>query len=253
MNCFLKIVWIPAAVCAFCLTACTTLPSKALYTEPAVTGITVNTENNHFDVVYAIDCCVMPKAKDDFISFKIDTMLYTYRLDFSVNYGMKAILDRFFTISALADSQHRQNGQRYLGGATLYAYASSADTISRLVVNGKTANHIRFSFLLKDGKKYLLLEGFQVETLDGKLTVDDYIDSIPFHYDDIKKAYNFFNDTDQLEENRQKQLQIVIAAKQAEKDSQTAATQAEKDSSAAVDTQEAGMISNSEKSSAENQ
>ena len=98
-----------------------------------------------------------------------------------------------------------------------------------------------------------MLEGFQVETLDGKLTVDDYIDSIPFHYDDIKKAYSFFNDTNQLEENRQKQLQIAIAAKQAEKDSQTAATQAEKDNSAAVDTQEAGIISNSEKSSAENQ
>jgi len=89
--------------------------------------------------------------------------------------------------------------------------------------------------------------------VDGKLTVDDYIDSIPFHYDDIKKAYSFFNDTNQLEENRQKQLQIAIAAKQAEKDSQTAATQAEKDNSAAVDTQEAGIISNSEKSSAENQ
>ncbi|WP_253676120.1 hypothetical protein [Treponema sp. OMZ 305] len=253
MKRIFKTLWIPAAVCAFCLTACTTLPLKALYTEPTVTGVTVNTENNHFDVVYAINCCVMPKAKDDFISFKVDTMLYTYRLDFSVNTGMKAILDRFFSISTLADSQHRQNGHRYLGETTLYAYASSAETISRLVAEGKIANHVRFSFLLKDGKKYLLLEGFQVQTLDGKLAIDDYIDSIPFHYDDIKKAYDFFNDTDQLEENRQKQLQIAIAAKQAEKDSQTAATQAEKDSSAAVDTQEAGIISNSEKSSAENQ
>ncbi len=253
MNNFLKTVWIPAAVCAFCLTACTTLPSKALYTEPVAAGVTVNTTNHQFDVVYAIDCCVMPKAKDDFISFKVDTMLYTYRFDFSVNNGMKAILDRFFTISNIADSQHRQNGQRYLGETTLYVYASSKETISRLIAKGKIANHVRFNFLLKDGKKYLLLEGFQVETLDGKLTVDDYIDSIPFHYDDIKKAYSFFNDTNQLEENRQKQLQIAIAAKQAEKDSQTAATQAEKDNSAAVDTQEAGIISNSEKSSAENQ
>ena len=253
MNNFLKTVWIPVAVCAFCLTACTTLPSKALYTEPIAAGVTVNTANSQFDVVYAIDCCVMPKTKDDFISFKIDTMLYTYRFDFSVNHGMMDILNRFFTISNMADYQNRKNGIQYLGETTLYAYASSADTVSRLVVNGKIPNHVRFSFLLKDGKKYLVLEGFQVETLDGKLGVDDYTDSIPFHYDDIKKAYSFFNDTNQLEENRQKQLQIAIAAKQAEKDSQTAATQAEKDSSAAVDTQEAGIISNSEKSSAENQ
>ena len=242
MNCFLKIVWIPAAVCVFCLTACTTLPSKALYTEPAVTGITVNTENNHFDVVYAIDCCVMPKAKDDFISFKVDTMLYTYRLDFSVNNGMKAILDRFFTISALADSQHKQNGHRYLGETTLYAYASSEETISRLIASGKMANHVRFSFLLKGGKKYLLLEGFQVQTLDGKLAVDDYIDSIPFHYDDIKKVYDFFNDTEQLEENRQKQLQIALAAEQTEKEKQAAA---------AAETTD--VVINSEESAAESQ
>ena len=242
MNNFLKTVWIPVAVCAFCLTACTTLPSKALYTEPVAAGVTVNTTNNQFDVVYAIDCCVMPKAKDDFISFKVDTMLYTYRLDFSVNHGMKAILDRFFTISDMADSKNRKNGTQYLGEATLYAYAVSADTVGRLIVRGKNPNHVRFNFLLKDGKKYLLLEGFQVETLDGKLTVDDYIDSIPFHYDDIKKAYNFFNDTDQLEEKRQKQLQIAIAAKKAEKDRP-----------AAGDTQAPGIISSSEESSAENQ
>ncbi len=242
MNNFLKTVWIPVAVCAFCLTACTTLPSKALYTEPVAAGVTVNTTNNQFDVVYAIDCCVMPKAKDDFISFKVDTMLYTYRLDFSVNHGMKAILDRFFTISDMADSKNRKNGTQYLGEATLYAYAVSADTVGRLIVRGKNPNYVRFGFLLKDGKKYLLLEGFQVETLDGKLTVDDYIDSIPFHYDDIKKAYNFFNDTDQLEEKRQKQLQIAIAAKKAEKDRP-----------AAGDTQAPGIISSSEESSAENQ
>lgn len=243
MNSFFKTVWLPIVVCTLGLTACTTLPSKALYTEPAVTGVTVNTENNNFDVVYAIDCCVMPKAKNDFISFKVDTMLYTYRLDFSVNNGMKAILDRFFTISALADSQHKQNGHRYLGETTLYAYASSGEIISRLIANGKMANHVRLSFLLKDGKKYLLLEGFQVQTLDGKLAVDDYIDSIPFHYDDIKKVYDFFNDTEQLEENRQKQLQIALAAEQAEKERQAAKTEPEN----------MDVIVNSEESSAEAQ
>ena len=243
MNSFFKTVWLPIVVCTFCFTACTTLPSKALYTEPAVTGVTVNTENNHFDVVYAINGCVMPKAKDDFISFKVDTMLYTYRLDFSVNNGMKAILDRFFTISALADSQHRQNGHRYLGETTLYAYALSEETISRLIATGKMANHVRFSFLLKDGKKYLLLEGLQVQTLDGKLAIDDYIDSIPFHYDDIKKVYDFFNDTEQLEENRQKQLQIALAAEQAEKEKKAAKTA----------TENTDVMINSEESSTEAQ
>ena len=194
MNSFFKAALFPAVICVFCLTGCATLPSKALYTESTVTGVTVNTTNSQFDVVYAIDCCIMPKAKDDFISFKVDTMLYTYRFDFSVS-------------------------------------------------NGMIANHVRFSFLLKDGKKYLVLEGFQVETLDGKLVIDDYIDSIPFHYDDIKKAYNFFNDTDKLEENRQKQLHIALAAKQAEKDRQATSTTTE-----STDT-----VENSEKSSPKGQ
>ena len=243
MDSVLKRVLIPAILCVVCLTACTTLPSKALYTEPAVAGVTVNTTNNQFDVVYAIDSCVMPKAKDDFISFKVDTMLYTYRFDFSVNNGMKTILDRFFTISNIADSQQRQNGQRYLGEMTLYAYALSEETISRLIAKGKIANHVRFSFLLKDGKKYLVLDGFQVQTLDGKLAVDDFIDSIPFHYGDIKKVYDFFNDAEGLEATRQKQLQIALAAAQAEKERQAAQTEPEN----------MDVIVNSEKSSTEAQ
>ena len=244
MNSILKTVWIPIVLCAFCLTACMTLPSKALYTEPTVAGITVNTENNRFDVVYAINCCVMPKSKDDFVSFKIDSMLYTYRLDFSIKHGMKDILDRFFAISNMADSQDRKNGIRYLGETTLYAYASSEGTISRLVATGKSANHVRFSFLLKDGKKYLLLEGFQVETLDEKLAVDDYIDSIPFHYNDIKKVYDFFNNRENLEATRQKQLYITHAAEQAEKGNQAAVE---------TEAENINVIANSEESAAENQ
>jgi len=247
MNNILKTALLPAVVCAFCITACTTLPAKALYTESKVTDVTVNTENSHFDVVYAIDCCVMPKAKDDFVSFKVDTMLYTYRFDFSINYGMKGILDQFFTISNLADSQDRNNGIRYLGETTLYAYALSEGSISRLIVNGKKPNHVRFSFLLKDGKKYLLLEGFHVETLDGKLAVDDFIDSIPFRYDDVKKAYDFFHDTEDLEATRQKQLHIARAAEQAGKEKE-----------AIVETEQTSkntdsVTVNSEESSAENQ
>ena len=243
MNSFFKAALFPAVICVFCLTGCATLPSKALYTEPTAAGVTVNTTDNHFDVVYAIDCCIMPKAKDDFMSFKVNTMLYTYRFDFYMTYGMKDILDRFLTISALADSQQRQNGHRYLGETTLYTYAVSGKTISRLVAHGRIANHVRFSFLLKDGKKYLLLEGFQVKTLDGKLPIDDYIDSIPFHYEDIKKAYDFFCNAENLETTRQKQLHIALAAKQAEKDRQATSTTTE-----STDT-----VENSEKSSPKGQ
>ena len=100
---------------------------------------------------------------------------------------------------------------------------------------------------MRDGIKYLLLEGFQVETLDGKLTVDDYIDSIPFNYNDIKKAYDFFIDTEQLEETRQKQLRIANAAEQAKKEKgaivKTEQTSETSDS----------VIVNTEESSAENQ
>ena len=245
MNSVLKRALIPVVLCTFCLTACMTLPSKALYTESTVAGVAVNTENNRFDVVYTIDCCVMPKSKDDFVSVKIDSMLYTYRLDFSMKYGMKDILVRFFAISNMADSQDRKNGIRYLGETTLYAYASSEGIISRLVATGKSANHVRFSFLLKDGKKYLLLEGFQVQTLDRKLAVDDYIDSIPFHYDDIKKAYDFFSNTEDLEATRQKQLQIILEAEQAEKEKQAAKTETEAEN--------INVVVNSEESSAENQ
>lgn len=241
MSNMLKTVLIPAVICMFCLTACTTLPLKALYTDPIAADIAVDTVNSRFDVVYAIDCCVMPKPKDDFVSFKINTMLCTYRLDFSMNYGMKDILERFFTISAMADTQKRKNGVRYLGETPLYAYALSEDTLSRLVVDGRFANHVRLSFLLKDGKKYLLLERFHVKTLDKKLPIDDSIDSIPFQYDDIKKVYDFFNDTEALEITREKQLQIVLAAKRAEKDNQ------------AVVKAETVDASNIEESSIENQ
>lgn len=247
MNSILKTAVLPAVLCTFCITACKTLPAKALYTEPAVADVTVNTKNNHFDVVYAINCCVMPKAIDDFVSFKVDTMLYTYRFDFSMHHGMKDILDRFLTVSNMADVQGRKNGTQYLGETTLYAYASSADKVSRLVANGKVANHVRFSFLMRDGIKYLLLEGFQVETLDGKLTVDDYIDSIPFNYNDIKKAYDFFIDTEQLEETRQKQLRIANAAEQAKKE-KGAIVKTEQTSETAD-----SVIVNTEESSAENQ
>ena len=222
MKRIFKTLWIPAAVCAFCLTACTTLPLKALYTEPIVADIAVDTENDRFDVIYAIDCCVMPKPKDDFVSLKVNTMLCTYRFDFSMNYGMKNILDRFFTISAMADSQKRKNGMQYLGETTLYAYALSEDTLSRLVADGRIANHVRLRFLLKDGKKYLLLEGFHVKTLDGKLAIDDDIDSIAFRYDDIKKVYDFFNNTEVLEMTRQQQMQIMLAAQQAEENTEVA-------------------------------
>jgi len=139
MSNMLKTVLIPAVICMFCLTACTTLPLKALYTDPIAADIAVDTVNSRFDVVYAIDCCVMPKPKDDFVSLKVNTMLCTYRFDFSMNYGMKNILDRFFTISAMADSQKRKNGMQYLGETTLYAYALSEDTLSRLVADGVDA------------------------------------------------------------------------------------------------------------------
>lgn len=66
-----------------------------------------------------------------------------------------------------------------------------------------------------------MLDGFQVRTLDGKLAVDDSIDSIPSHYDDIKKVHDFFNDMEQLEETRQKQLQVAFAAKQPKKEAAT--------------------------------
>lgn len=247
MSNILKTVLLPVTLCAFCITACKTLPAKALYMEPAAADVTVNTENSHFDVVYAIDCCVMPKAKDDFVSLQVDTMLYTYRFDFSVNHRMKDILDRFFTMSKMADYQNRKNGIRYLGETTLYAYALSENTVSRLIVSGKRANHVQFSFLLKDGKKYLLLEGFRLQTLDNKLAIDDSLDSIPFHYDDIKKAYDFFHNTEQLEETRQKQLHISRTAEQAEKEKETA-VETEQSAEAADD-----VILNSEESSEESQ
>lgn len=216
MNTLFKMAVAPA-VCLFCISACTTLPPKELYTDAIAANVIVDTVNSHFDVSYSIDCCMMPKKKDDFISFKIDTMLCTYRLDFSVNHGMKDILDRFFTISEMTDVQNKNNGIRYLGEATLYAYASFENTVSRLIVSSKIPNHIRFSFLLKNGEKYLLMEGFQVKTLDGQLAIDDYVDGVPFLYADIKKAYMFFDDEEKLASVRQKQLHIAAAEKAKDK------------------------------------
>ena len=150
-----------AVSCILYITGCSSLPDTALYAEPIAKDVSVNTINDQFDVSYTIDCCVMPYKKKDFLSVNIDTMLYTYRLNFSIQRGMKAILDRFFSISEMADMQSKKNGIRYLGETTLYAYALFENSITRLVVNSKIQNHVRFSFLLKDGEKYLLLERFQ--------------------------------------------------------------------------------------------
>ena len=124
----------------------------------------------------------------------------------------------------MADMQSKKNGIRYLGETTLYAYALFENSITRLVVNSKIQNHVRFSFLLKDGEKYLLLERFQVTTLDGPLTIDDTVDSIPFKYEDIKKVYDFFNNEESLESVRQKQLHIAAAMKQADMNADQATT-----------------------------
>ncbi|MGP1490098.1 MAG: hypothetical protein ACTTI6_03370 [Treponema sp.] len=180
----------------------------------------MNTLNSQFDVSYSIDCCVMPKKKKDFLSLNIETMLYTCRLNLSIDDGMKTILDRFFTISGMADIQNKQNGIRYLGETTLFAYAFFENTVTRLIVTSKLPNHVRFSFFMKDGEKYLLLESFHVKTLDGLLEIDDVIDSIPLRYEDIKKAYTFFTDKEGLTAIRQKQLLIAKAAKQTKKEAE---------------------------------
>ena len=206
----LSIVWVLG------ITGCSTLPDTALYTEPIAKEVSVNTINDQFDVSYTIDCCLMPQKKNDFLSVYIDTMLYTYLLNFSIRHGMKTVLDRFFAISDMADIQNKKNGIRYLGETTLYAYALFENTVTRLIVTDKMPNHVRFRFLLKDGEKYLLLERFHVTTLDGSLTIDDTVDSIPLKYEDIKKAYMFFNDEDTLAATRQKQLHIAATAKQAD-------------------------------------
>jgi len=223
MKIMLKTAFL-AVICILCITGCSSLPDTALYTEPIAKDVSVNTINDQFDVSYTIDCCVMPYKKKDFLSVNIDTMLYTYRLNFSIQRGMKAILDRFFSISEMADMQSKKNGIRYLGETTLYAYALFENSITRLVVNSKIQNHVRFSFLLKDGEKYLLLERFQVTTLDGPLTIDDTVDSIPFKYEDIKKVYDFFNNEESLESVRQKQLHIAAAMKQADMNADQATT-----------------------------
>ena len=64
---------------------------------------------------------------------------------------------------------------------------------------------------------------------------------------DIKKVYDFFTDTKGVEETRQKQLQIALAAKQTEKGNQAA--EEPQDTDVIVNTQE----SSGEESSAENQ
>ena len=108
MKIMLKTAFL-AVICILCITGCSSLPDTALYTEPIAKDVSVNTINDQFDVSYTIDCCVMPYKKKDFLSVNIDTMLYTCRLNLSINAGMRTILDRFFAISDMADIQNKQN------------------------------------------------------------------------------------------------------------------------------------------------
>ncbi|MEL3906482.1 MAG: hypothetical protein P1P65_05575 [Treponema sp.] len=195
------------------LSGCSSLPPRTLYMEPIVGSTEIHTASANYDVSYSIDGYLMQRKRKDFLSFKIDTMLYTYRLDFWADKDLKSIFDRFFTISEMAAVHQKKNGSQYLGDAVLYAYASFQDKTARLSVKSTVPNRVRFSFLMKDGEQFLLLEGFHAQTIDGNLSVDDYVDAVPFRYADIKKAYDFFADTEKREGIRLKQLQIKKAAK----------------------------------------
>lgn len=212
MHMLLKKSGLPL-LCILCLGAagCTTQPPRSLYVEPAVSERAAETTASHYDVSYAIDCHIMKKKRSDFISFKINTMLYAYRLDFIVQQDIKHILEDFFRVSEIARTQHKKNGRHDLGSSTLYAYALLEDSATRLIVQGRQPNYVDFSFLLQDGEQYLVIEGFQAQTLEGSLKINSYIDGIPIRYDDIKKAYDFFNDEQALESLRIKQQQLPSA------------------------------------------
>lgn len=215
MNTIIKTVLISMVLMCL-LTGCNSLPPNTLYTEPIAGNVEVTAADSDLDISYSINCHLMQRKKDDFISFTVDTMLYTYRLDFSVYTDMRKILDKFFHISEMASARHKKNGKQYLGEAILYAYASCHDTQTRLSVTGQVPNRLRFSFLMKNGEKFLLLEGFHAKTIDGKLPVDNYVNGVPFRYDDIKKAYDFFSNDQAVAESRMKQMQIANSAQNAD-------------------------------------
>ena len=193
----------------FCLlfTGCITLPQSSLYVENIAVQRETVTTGTSSGAVYSVDYCFAEKEKYDFISFKINTLLNEYRLDFSANGNIKTVLQDFFKIDNPSPEGHKKDGEESLGSSPLYCYAVSGEDYIRLDVAGKTQDNVDFSIVSKNDMRTLVLNGFTVKTLRGPKTVDRYVESISFRYEDIKKLYDFMSDAENLNRIRAEKLQ----------------------------------------------
>lgn len=191
-------------ICLTILTGCASVPETALFAEPIVYSTDTVSLPSNFDLSYSMHYQVMNKAAKDCVSIRVKTMLYDYRFDFLVSKDITKIFNHFLQISEMAEKQQRKNGFEHLAASTLHAYAYSENTVARVVVDGIKPNWLGFSFLLRDGERYLVIDGFKAESLSSALPINSKIESILLKYDDVKKMTEFLHDTDTIEELRKK-------------------------------------------------
>ena len=194
----------------FCLlfTGCITLPQSSLYVENIAVQRETVTTGTSSGAVYSVDYCFAEKEKYDFISFKINTLLNEYRLDFSANGNIKTVLQDFFKIDNPSPEGHKKDGEESLGSSPLYCYAVSEDHYIRLDVMGKKQDFVDFSLISKNGVKALTLNRFSIKTMKGKSDINGYVEPVSFSYADIKKLYDFMGDKDNLEKLRAEAVQL---------------------------------------------
>lgn len=206
-------VW---SICVVMLTGCMSVPEKELFAEPIVYNTDTVSLPSNFDLSYSMHYQIMNNPAKDRVSIRVRTMLYDYRFDFSASKDIANIFNRFLHIAAMAENQQRKNGFEHLAESTLHAYAYSGNTVTRILVDGTKPNWLGFSFLLKDGERYLVIDGFKAESLSPALPIKSKIESIVLKYDDVKKMNDFLREKTTIEEIRKKHRVIQKNAIQPE-------------------------------------
>lgn len=183
---------------------CSTLPRNSLHSQTIAKEKRTKTLESDFDVLYTLSYNLTQKAKDDFVSIELDSLLYKARLDFDSYTSFKSILESFFRIVETAKKDNIRNGAGSLGSTELYCFIHSKidETIERFLIIGGKENHLEFGFLLKENQAYLVLNSFSARPINPKNDFIVYFESVPISLEDAKLLYDFISDEDALEKIR---------------------------------------------------
>ena len=156
---------------------CSTLPRNPLHSQTIAKEKRTKTLESDFDVLYTLSYNLTQKAKDDFVSIELDSLLYKARLDFDSYTSFKSILESFFRIVETAKKDNIRNGAGSLGSTELYCFIHSK--IDETILNS-----------------------FSARPINPKNDFIVSFESVPISLEDAKLLYDFISDEDALEKIR---------------------------------------------------